>query len=139
MFLPQKPYMNLGSLEEQLSYPKSKGEFSYEEINNALSKLSIEHLIREHGLDSVKDWSRILSVGEQQRLGFVRILLNKPTIVILDESTSALDELNEENAYKLLLENSIKYISVGHRPNLTKYHQISLTLFENGTHKIEKI
>ena len=139
MFLPQKPYMNLGSLEEQLSYPKSKGEFSYEEIDNSLSKVSLEHLIKEHGLDSVKDWSRILSVGEQQRLGFVRILLNKPNIVILDESTSALDEMNEKNAYKLLLENSIKYISVGHRPNLIEYHQLSLTLFEDGTHKIEKI
>ena len=139
MFLPQKPYMNLGSLEEQLSYPKSKGEFSYEEINNSLRKVSLEHLIKEHGLDSVKDWSRILSVGEQQRLGFVRILLNKPNIVILDESTSALDEMNEKNAYKLLLENSIKYISVGHRPNLIEYHQLSLTLFEDGTHKIEKI
>ena len=139
MFLPQKPYMNLGSLEEQLSYPKSKGEFSYEEINNSLTKVSLEHLIKEHGLDSVKDWSRILSVGEQQRLGFVRILLNKPNIVILDESTSALDEMNEKNAYKLLLENSIKYISVGHRPNLIEYHQLSLTLFEDGTHKIEKI
>ena len=86
-----------------------------------------------------KDWSRILSVGEQQRLGFVRILLNKPNIVILDESTSALDEMNEKNAYKLLLENSIKYISVGHRPNLIEYHQLSLTLFEDGTHKVEKI
>ena len=139
MFLPQKPYMNLGSLEEQLSYPKSKGEFSYEEINNSLRKVSLEHLIKEHGLDSVKDWSRILSVGEQQRLGFVRILLNKPNIVILDESTSALDEMNEKNSYKLLLENSIKYISVGHRPNLIEYHQLSLTLFEDGTHKIEKI
>ena len=139
MFLPQKPYMNLGSLEEQLSYPKSKGEFSYEEINNSLRKVSLEHLIKEHGLDSVKDWSRILSVGEQQRLGFVRILLNKPNIVILDESTSALDEMNEKNVYKLLLENSIKYISVGHRPNLIEYHQLSLTLFEDGTHKIEKI
>ena len=139
MFLPQKPYMNLGSLEEQLSYPKSKGEFSYEEINNSLRKVSLEHLIKEHGLDSVKDWSRILSVGEQQRLGFVRILLNKPNIVILDESTSALDEMNEKNAYKLLLENSIKYISVGHRPNLIEYHQLSLTIFEDGTHKIEKI
>ena len=139
MFLPQKPYMNLGSLEEQLSYPKSKGEFSYEEINNSLRKVSLEHLIKEHGLDSVKDWSRILSVGEQQRLGFVRILLNKPNIVILDESTSALDEMNEKNAYKLLLENSIKYISVGHRPNLIEYHQLSLTLFEDVTHKIEKI
>ena len=64
MFLPQKPYMNLGSLEEQLSYPKSKGEFSYEEINNSLRKVSLEHLIKEHGLDSVKDWSRILSVGD---------------------------------------------------------------------------
>ncbi|MDA9754248.1 ABC transporter ATP-binding protein/permease [bacterium] len=139
MFLPQKPYMNLGSLEEQLSYPKSKGEFSYEEINNSLRKVSLEQLIKEHGLDSVKDWSRILSVGEQQRLGFVRILLNKPNIVILDESTSALDEMNEKNAYKLLLENSIKYISVGHRPNLIEYHQLALTLFEDGTHKIEKI
>ena len=50
-----------------------------------------------------------------------------------------LDEMNEKNAYKLLLENSIKYISVGHRPNLIEYHQLSLTLFEDGTHKIEKI
>ena len=47
--------------------------------------------------------------------------------------------MNEKNAYKLLLENSIKYISVGHRPNLIEYHQLSLTLFEDGTHKIEKI
>ena len=69
-----------------------------------LTKLSLEHLIREHGLDSVKDWSRILSVGEQQRLGFVRILLNKPDIVIADEPTGNLDHENSVNVFKYLID-----------------------------------
>ena len=139
MFLPQKPYMNLGTLEEQICYPKSKGEFSIQEITEALNSLSLEHLIKDHGLDSVKDWSRLLSVGEQQRLGFVRILLNKPKFVILDESTSALDENNEKNAYELLNKFKIKYISVGHKANLNNFHELALTLSINDENKIEEI
>ena len=139
MFLPQKPYMILGTLEEQISYPKQQGEYSFDEIKEALNKLGLEYLINDHGINSTKDWSRILSVGEQQRLGFARIILNKPKIAILDESTSALDERNEENAYKLLKDTSIAYVSVGHRSNLNKFHNLSLELIKNGSYKLEKI
>jgi putative ATP-binding cassette transporter len=84
-------------------------------------------------LESEKDWVNTLSVGEQQRLAFARILLSQPKYVILDEATSALDITNERRLYGLLQSLGISYISVGHRPSLVDYHQTVLDLgAENG-------
>ncbi|KAG0462795.1 hypothetical protein HPP92_021271 [Vanilla planifolia] len=103
-FLPQRPYMALGTLRQQLLYP-TWSEASHpddhcmptsEDLANALMVVSLGDLLsRFHGLDSTYEWSSVLSLGEQQRLAFARLLLSKPKLVLLDESTSALDETNE--------------------------------------------
>ena len=139
MFLPQKPYMLLGTLRDQVCYPGSSSQFSDEDIRNAINLVSMNSIIQEHGLDDTKDWSRVLSVGEQQRLAFARIILNKPSLVILDEGTSALDTENENKVYEILNKNSITYISVGHREGLKRFHKVLLTLLPNSRYSIENI
>eukprot|EP00903_Cladosiphon_okamuranus_P021121 g19402.t1 len=86
------------------------------------------------GLDAVRDWSDMLSLGEQQRLAFARLLYNKPTLAILDESTSALDLANEERMFALLdtLPN-LSIVSVGHRPSLIPFHDTKLILSNKGS------
>ncbi|MEG4941362.1 ABC transporter ATP-binding protein/permease [Microcoleus sp. F4-D5] len=129
LFLPQRPYMILGTLREQLIYPNAKVNLNDEEIHQILHKVNLSDLAeRFGGLGVEKDWSDVLSLGEQQRLAFARILIAKPKYAILDESTSALDVNNEENLYRLLLEIGTTFISVGHRPTLKKYHQIVVAL-----------
>mgnify|MGYP000156210685 CR=1 FL=1 len=84
---------------------------------------------RVGGLDAVQDWSKVLSLGEQQRLAFARVLYNAPQVVVLDESTSALD-LDSERAMYGLLANELgaTYISIGHRPSLLAYHDTKIVL-----------
>jgi putative ATP-binding cassette transporter len=81
----------------------------------------------------------VLSVGEQQRLAFARVLMNQPEFVILDEGTSALDMENEKNLYKILDELKISYISVGHRNEIKQFHNLILTILPQGKYKLEKI
>ncbi|WP_208346303.1 ABC transporter ATP-binding protein/permease, partial [Aetokthonos hydrillicola] len=129
LFLPQRPYMILGTLREQLLYPYGKGDLSDKELYAVLKKVNLSSLPeRFGGLDIEKDWSDVLSLGEQQRLAFARILVTQPKYVILDEATSALDVNNEEHLYNLLLETQTTFISIGHRPTLKQYHQIFFNL-----------
>ncbi|WP_404790995.1 ABC transporter ATP-binding protein/permease [Altericista sp. CCNU0014] len=129
LFLPQTPYMLLGTLREQLIYPNLRENITDTEIQEALRIVNLEDLSdRMGGLDAEKDWAAVLSQGEQQRLAFARILLNQPKYVILDEATSALDVPNERRLYQLLQSLNITYISVGHRPSLVDYHQKVLEL-----------
>ncbi|WP_310482559.1 ABC transporter ATP-binding protein/permease [Chamaesiphon sp. VAR_48_metabat_403] len=129
LFLPQQPYMLLGTLREQLKYPNLRENVTDEEIQLALTTVNLENLsVRMGGLGAEKDWAALLSQGEQQRLAFARILLNQPKYVILDEATSALDVTNERRLYELLQSQDITYISVGHRPSLIDYHQTVLDL-----------
>jgi vitamin B12/bleomycin/antimicrobial peptide transport system ATP-binding/permease protein len=134
LFLPQTPYMLLGTLREQLIYPNLRENITDTEIQEALTVVNLEGLgDRMGGLDAEKDWAAVLSQGEQQRLAFARILLSQPKYVILDEATSALDVPNERRLYSLLQSLDITYISVGHRPSLVDYHQRVLELgTENG-------
>jgi vitamin B12/bleomycin/antimicrobial peptide transport system ATP-binding/permease protein len=129
LFLPQKPYMLLGTLREQLQYPNLRENITDAEIQSALILVNLENLSeRMGGLSTEKDWAAVLSQGEQQRLAFARILLSQPKYVILDEATSALDVTNERRLYELLQSQNITYISVGHRPSLVDYHQTVLDL-----------
>jgi vitamin B12/bleomycin/antimicrobial peptide transport system ATP-binding/permease protein len=134
LFLPQTPYMLLGTLREQLIYPNLRENITDQEIQEALTVVNLEDLgDRMGGLDAEKDWAAVLSQGEQQRLAFARILLSQPKYVILDEATSALDVANERRLYELLQSLDMTYISVGHRPSLLDYHQTVLDLgAENG-------
>lgn len=129
LFLPQKPYMLLGSLREQIIYPNMRDDVTDGEIQNALDEVGLGDIAeRFGGLEAVEDWATILSLGEQQRLAMTRILINRPKHVILDEATSALDIPNERRFYELLQSMNLGYISVGHRPSLLDYHQTILEI-----------
>ena len=96
------------------------------------------------GLNAVLDWSNTLSLGEQQRLAFGRLVVNKPRLVIMDESTSALDVVAEKKMYTMLQEissggaNGLTFVSVGHRPTLLAYHNVKLSL-RDGTGYVSEI
>ena len=131
LFLPQKPYMILGTLREQLMYPNVDLSTSDEALETVLQKVNLPGLAeRFEGFDHVHDWSEVLSLGEQQRVAFARVFLTKPDYVILDEATSALDLRNEEHLYHHLVETPTTFISVGHRPTLKSYHALLLEISE---------
>lgn len=142
-FLPQRPYCTLGSLREQLVYPTPlhESQATEEELLEALELVNLEKLPgRMGGLDEFRDWSTVLSLGEQQRLAFARLTIGKPQLAILDECSSALDVASEERLYSHLKESGISYISVGHRPSLFQYHDIVLRLGAAGApHVVEEI
>lgn len=129
MFLPQRPYMILGTLKEQLLYPHNRPDVTEEELRRVLKEVNLELLPeRVGGFKTELNFADVLSLGEQQRLAFARLLLAGPRYAILDEATSALDVKNEERLYNLLLSTKTTLISVGHRPTLTKFHPQVLEL-----------
>jgi len=132
LFIPQKPYMTLGSLREQLCYPLDKNRFSDDHLKAVLEEVKLPQIIQRYpDLDIKQDWQRLLSLGEQQRLAFARLLLNSPKYVVLDEATSALDVNTEKHLYELLNKREMACISVGHRPTLKNYHENVLEITEN--------
>jgi len=138
LFLPQRPYMVLGSLREQLLYPLVEQEVGDAELTGVLKRVNLTDLPeRVGGFDAVMDWGQLLSLGEQQRLAFARLLLTKPAYAILDEATSALDGPNEELLYRELQNARTTYISVGHRPSLPAYHDQVLELQGGGNWRLK--
>jgi putative ATP-binding cassette transporter len=133
MFIPQKPYMLLGSLREQLCYPQNPDRFSDEQLRHVLEQVRLPELVKRYpDLEIKQDWPRLLSLGEQQRLAFARLLLTAPCFVVLDEATSALDVTTETHLYSLLREREMAFVSVGHRPTLTAFHETVLELDGSG-------
>lgn len=139
MFLPQRPYLPLGSLRRAIYYPQPVPENTDDNLAGLLERFGLQKLAVQ--LDAVDDWSRILSLGEQQRLAFIRILLLRPDIVFLDESTSALDEPREAQAYEILhqLLPQMAVVSVGHRSSLLHCHDKQLVLAGDGYWKLQDI
>uniref|UniRef100_UPI004048328C ABC transporter ATP-binding protein/permease n=1 Tax=Cyanobium sp. TaxID=2164130 RepID=UPI004048328C len=134
LFIPQKPYMILGSLREQLCYPMPSDRFSDEQLRHVLEQVRLGELVQRYpDLEIKQDWPRLLSLGEQQRLAFARLLLNSPRFVVLDEATSALDVATERHLYGLLAEREMAFVSVGHRPTLTAFHDTVLELDGSGS------
>ncbi|GGX91372.1 ABC transporter ATP-binding protein/permease [Vogesella alkaliphila] len=138
LFLSQRPYLPLGSLRAALHYPHpatAKNEHAAE----VLRSVQLGHLVDK--LDEGADWGRILSLGEQQRLAFGRLLLAAPKVVFLDEATSAMDEGLEEALYRLLRSRlpHATLVSVGHRSTLLIHHQFALTLRSGGEWKLESL
>ncbi|KAH9612579.1 hypothetical protein KSS87_001776 [Heliosperma pusillum] len=151
-FLPQRPYMVLGTLRQQLLYPtwaeiplsdgaeqtgcppfllrqegsgsvfEKQGKPTDEDLAKVLEDVRLGYLLSRFSLDSACEWSSVLSLGEQQRLAFARLLLAKPYLILLDESTSALDEDNETHLYGLIEAAGVTYVSIGHRRSLFNYH-----------------
>jgi putative ATP-binding cassette transporter len=133
LFLPQQPYMLLGTLRSQLLYPNKDRQASDTELLELLEKVNLPHLAeRFGGLDVEMDWEKLLSIGEQQRLAFARVLLTRPRFAILDEATSALDIANEESLYRQLMATPTTPVSVGHRSTILKFHHQVLELSGEG-------
>ncbi|CAJ1425343.1 unnamed protein product [Effrenium voratum] len=137
LFVPQRPYMLLGSLKEQLCYPLPQDSFSEDTLRDTLKRVRLQKLVERYpDLDIKQDWPRLLSLGEQQRLAFARLLLNSPRFAVLDEATSALDVNTEKLLYAMLVERGVAVISVGHRPTLAEYHEQVLELSGTGSWRL---
>jgi len=140
MFLPQRPYMVLGSLRNQLRYSLKEGHFSDTRLREVLEQVHLPDLPRRiGGFDVELDWLNLLSLGEQQRITFARVLLGKPRIVFLDESTTALDLESESQMYELLRKSTETFVSIGHRQNLFKHHDFVLEFLGDGHWRLQKI
>jgi vitamin B12/bleomycin/antimicrobial peptide transport system ATP-binding/permease protein len=129
LFLPQRPYLPLGTLAEVIHYPRTiESMESTSTILDALNQAGLQKLTAE--IDIIDDWSKRLSLGEQQRLAFARLLLIRPALVFLDEATSALDEKSEATLYRMLRESPWRpaIVSVGHRSTLLQFHDRILDL-----------
>jgi vitamin B12/bleomycin/antimicrobial peptide transport system ATP-binding/permease protein len=128
LFLPQRPYLPLGTLADALAYPRAAGELPRAGLVDALRTVGLPHLVER--LDEEGNWAQRLSIGEQQRLAFARVFLVRPEIVFLDEATSALDEAAEMSLYRLLREASWRptIVSVGHHGTLQRFHDTVVDL-----------
>jgi putative ATP-binding cassette transporter len=133
LFIPQRPYMVLGSLRNQILYPFTNQEMTDTKLQEVLEQVNLSNLVdRVGGFDVELNWADVLSLGEQQRLGFARLFLHNPQYAVLDESTSALDVANEKHLYQKLRDSNITYISVGHRPTLIPFHQLIVEILGQG-------
>ena len=122
LFLPQKPYLPVGSLKHAVCYPEDASRFSDEEIRESLKAVGLQSLASD--LERSENWAQVLSGGEQQRLAFARALLNRPDWLFLDEATASLPEEDQAALYRLLRERlpSTTLVSIGHRESLAQYH-----------------
>ncbi|MEN3265820.1 ABC transporter ATP-binding protein/permease [Pseudonocardia sp.] len=132
LFLSQQPYVPLGTLRAALSYPQPADGVDDEQAVRVLRQVQLPHLADR--LEDEVDWARRLSPGEQQRLGFARVLITRPRVVFLDEATSALDEGLEHTLYTLLRDElpDCVVVSVGHRSTLNHFHDERLELLGDG-------
>jgi putative ATP-binding cassette transporter len=128
LFLPQRPYLPLGTLADALAYPGLATAHDRAELEATLRAVGLAYLVDR--LDEDGNWAQRLSGGEQQRLGFARVLLARPEIVFLDEATSALDEAAEAALYRLLREAEWQptIVSVGHHATLKRFHEAIIDL-----------
>ncbi|WZN59846.1 ATP-binding cassette transporter [Chloropicon roscoffensis] len=140
MFLPQRPYLVLGTLMQQLLYARGCNEgtpFTVKDARDALEKSNLSHLEAKASFDGEEiNWENILSVGESQKLAFARLFVKRPKVAFLDESTSAIGAQEEEDLYRNLQSLCKTYVSVGHRMTLVKYHTHVLQLEARGGWKM---
>jgi putative ATP-binding cassette transporter len=136
LFLPQRPYLPLGTLADALAYPRAAAELSRDSLIEALRGVGLPELVDR--LDEDGNWAQRLSIGEQQRLAFARVLLARPEIVFLDEATSALDEAAEASLYRLLRDAPWRptIVSVGHHSTLRRFHDTVVDLARSPASKV---
>jgi vitamin B12/bleomycin/antimicrobial peptide transport system ATP-binding/permease protein len=132
MLLPQRPYFPVARLSSAIAYPAEPGTFDNETIKTALNAVGLPAMAER--LEEEAHWNRMLSLGEQQRLGVVRALLHAPDYLFLDEATASLDETSEAAVYRLLQERLPRttIVSIGHRSTLADFHTRRLTLVREG-------
>ncbi len=128
LFLPQKPYLPIGTLREVVSYPTPPGGIDDGSLRDALEAVGLPALAGRLGESA--HWALALSPGEQQRIAFARALVQRPAWLFLDEATSALDEASEVRLYTLLRERlpDVTLVSVGHRSTLRPFHTRNLVV-----------
>jgi len=138
MFLSQVPYLPLGDLRAVLSYPNVESEIPDEQLVTVLEDVALGNLADR--LDETPDWSKTLSPGEQQRIAFARVLLHKPKVIFLDESTSAIDEGQEFALYRLLRARlpATIMVSVTHRGTVKQHHGRHLHLLGGGGWELDR-
>ncbi|CAN5468433.1 ABC transporter ATP-binding protein/permease [soil metagenome] len=139
MFLSQVPYVPLGDLRAVVSYPSPPGEIPDEQLRRALTTVSLPHLVDR--LDDERDWVKVLSPGEQQRVAFARVLLSRPRAVFMDEATCALDEGLEYVMYSTVRQElpDLILVSVSHRPSVDQHHRDELRLLGGGEWELGRI
>ncbi|MBR0648140.1 ABC transporter ATP-binding protein/permease [Roseomonas terrae] len=127
-FLPQRPYVPLGTLSGTLTYPSSAESFDKDKQVDVLERVGLGHLTDQ--LEDDQRWDRVLSLGEQQRLAMARLLLQEPRWIFLDEATAALDEENQDLMMTMLIDSlpDSAIVSIGHRPGLDAFHTRTLML-----------
>jgi putative ATP-binding cassette transporter len=127
-FMPQRPYMPIGSLRAVLAYPSAIESYSDEALKSALLRVGLGHLSER--LRDSDTWEQVLSAGEQQRLGFARLLLHRPRWVFLQEATDAVDPESERRLMQILIDEfpAATIMTVGFHPDLEAYHQRRLIL-----------
>jgi putative ATP-binding cassette transporter len=137
LFLSQQPYLPFGTLRNALTYPEQAEFVTADRAREVLQQVFLGHLAES--LDEDDAWWRILSPGEQQRLGFARVLVNRPQVAFLDESTSSIDEGLELALYTLIREQlpDTILVSVGHRSTLNQLHSHHLELLPDGRWTLE--
>jgi vitamin B12/bleomycin/antimicrobial peptide transport system ATP-binding/permease protein len=132
MMLPQRPYFPVGSLKAAIVYPAEASTFSSDRVKDVLISVSLPQLAQQ--LEQEAHWNRMLSLGEQQRLGLARALLHAPQYLFLDEATASLDEGSEAALYRLLEEKlpATTIVSIGHRSTLEAFHDRNVVLTRDG-------
>jgi putative ATP-binding cassette transporter len=132
MMLPQRPYFPVGSLKAAIVYPAEASTFDSDRVRDVLIAVGLPQLASR--LEEEAHWNRILSLGEQQRLGLARALLHAPQYLFLDEATASLDEASEAELYQLLEERlpATTVVSIGHRSTLEAFHQRRAVLTRDG-------
>ena len=132
LFLPQRPYIPIGTLREAVSYPAASGAFPDDAVRSALGEVRLDAF--GDRLDEADNWSMRLSGGEQQRLAVARALLHRPDWLFMDEATSALDEPTEQHLYTLLRERlpHAAIVNISHRPADAEFHDRTFELVPNG-------
>jgi vitamin B12/bleomycin/antimicrobial peptide transport system ATP-binding/permease protein len=132
MMLPQRPYFPIGPLHAAIAYPGEAESFGTDRVRQVLTQVGLPQLAAR--LEEEAHWNRMLSLGEQQRLGLARALLHAPKYLFLDEATASLDEPSEAALYKLLTEKlpATTIVSIGHRSTLNAFHERNIALVRHG-------
>ncbi|MBR1136541.1 MULTISPECIES: ABC transporter ATP-binding protein/permease [Bradyrhizobium] len=132
MMLPQRPYFPIGTLQAAIVYPAAPDSFSVEQVKDAVAAVGLPQLADR--LDEDAHWNRMLSLGEQQRLGMARALLHGPQYLFLDEATASLDEPSEARLYRVIAERlpQTTVVSIGHRSTLHDFHDRKVELIREG-------
>jgi len=134
MMLPQRPYLPIDTLKAAIAYPSDESAYTAEQIADVLQDVDLPKLAAR--LDEEEHWNRMLSLGEQQRLGLARALLHAPDFLFLDEATASVDETTEARLYRLIAERlpNTTVVSIGHRSTLRAFHSRAAALVPEGNH-----